>query len=108
MDSFTEAWRLICDYCKTKITEVAYNTWISRIEPVNLDFSSGTAVLKVPNDFHRKTITHYYLNTLQEAFLQVFGTSDIKIDLRTDDELVSSKPVEDKPTNEDYEYTFDT
>lgn len=108
MDSFTEAWGLVCEYCKSKITEVAYTTWISRIEPVSLDFTSGTAVLKVPNDFHRKTIMHYYLDTIQEAFLQIFGTSDIKIDLRTDDELTPQKPVEDKPSAEDYEYTFDT
>lgn len=108
MDSFTEAWGLVCEYCKSKITEVAYTTWISRIEPVSLDFNSGTAVLKVPNDFHRKTILHYYLDTIQEAFLQIFGTSDIKIDLRTDDEMAPQKPVEDKPSAEDYEYTFDT
>ncbi|MGI6283790.1 chromosomal replication initiator protein DnaA [Caproicibacterium lactatifermentans] len=109
MDSFTEAWGLICDYCKTKITEVAYTTWISRIEPVNLDFSSGTAVLKVPNDFHRKTITHYYLDTIKEAFWEVFGTSDIKIDLRTDEDLAPKKQAESgQPGAENYEYTFDT
>ena len=41
MESFTEAWKLICEYCKSRITEVAFTTWISRIEPVDLDFTTG-------------------------------------------------------------------
>ena len=105
MDSFTEAWDLVCDYCRGKITEVAYNTWIARIKPVDLDFSSGTVVLEVPNDFHRKTIIHYYLNTLQEAFAQIFGTSDLKIELHTAD--APAQPVK-KKSGDDYEYTFET
>jgi len=38
MDSFTETWSLVCDYCKNKITKVAFQTWISRIEPKEIDF----------------------------------------------------------------------
>ena len=49
MESFTEAWSFICEYCKKHITEVAYTTWISRIEPVKLDFDAGDAILMVPN-----------------------------------------------------------
>ena len=54
MESFEEAWGIICSYCKTKITDVAYNTWISRIEPIELDFDKNKAVILVPNDFHRQ------------------------------------------------------
>ena len=56
MDSFNEAWEVICDYCRQNITEVAYNTWISKIEPVKLDFVQGKAILMVPGDFHRQTL----------------------------------------------------
>ena len=38
MDSFNETWNLVCDYCKTRITKVAFQTWISRIEPKEIDF----------------------------------------------------------------------
>ena len=48
MDSFEDAWKVISDYCKSKITDIAYNTWISRIQPVDLDFDNGTAYLR-PN-----------------------------------------------------------
>ena len=73
MESFEEAWGIICSYCKTKITDVAYNTWISRIEPIELDFDKNKAVILVPNDFHRQTITRCYLSLLNEAFEAVFG-----------------------------------
>ena len=43
MESFSEAWSLVCDYCKGRITEVAFTTWISRIEPVELDFAGNIA-----------------------------------------------------------------
>ena len=48
MDSFKEAWSIICEYCRKNLTEVAYKTWISKIEPVKLDFSEGKAILMVP------------------------------------------------------------
>ena len=73
MESFTEAWSLICDFCKNRITEVAFTTWISRIEPVTLDFAQGTAILKVPNDFHRQTLERCYTSLLTEALDEVFG-----------------------------------
>ena len=90
MESFLEAWGLICDYCKKHITEVAYNSWISRIKPVALDFSKGVATLEVPNEFHRQTLNRCYYDLLTEAFGQVFG-SGIEIDLRTPDELNEGK-----------------
>ena len=71
MESFTEAWNLICDFCKNRITEVAFTTWISRIEPVTLDFNQGTAILKVPNDFHRQTLERCYTPLLTEALDEV-------------------------------------
>ena len=108
MESFLEAWGLICDYCKKHITEVAYNSWISRIKPVSLDFSKGVATLEVPNEFHRQTLNRCYYDLLTEAFGQVFG-SGIQIDLRTPDELNEGKETAaPEGKSDDYEFTFDT
>ncbi|MBW7572913.1 chromosomal replication initiator protein DnaA [Caproiciproducens faecalis] len=108
MESFTEVWNLVCDYCKSKITDIAYSTWIKRIEPVNLDFAQGVAVIKVPNELHRQTIKHYYMDMLDEAFTQIFGQK-IQIRVCTPEEAGAEKQSDETPAiNDDYEFTFDT
>ena len=110
MNSFNDAWELICSYCQNKITDVAYNTWISRIKPLNLDFDSNTAYLIVPNDFHRQTIKRCYIPLLNEAFEAIFDNK-FEIDLKTPEEANIPTPVKqviEEKTDSNYEYTFDT
>lgn len=107
MDSFTEAWEYVCQYCRERIAEVAYQTWISRIQPVNMDFASGVAILEVPNEFHKKTLQRCYFHLLEEAFQQIFG-SDIEIRLFLPEELSTEEKEEKKQNTDDYEYTFET
>ena len=73
MNSFNEAWELIRDFCKSKITSVAYKTWIDRIKPIKLDFEKGKAVLLAPNEFHRQTLNKCYTGLLNSAFREIFG-----------------------------------
>ena len=109
MEPFTEVWGLVCEYCKNKITEIAFSTWISRIEPVTLDFNEGVAVLKVPNELHRQTVLHYYIGLLEEAFKQIFSR-EIRIRVCVPGEMEpEAKKEEQPPKNSDnYEFTFDT
>lgn len=111
MDSFDDAWEVICSYCQTKITDVAYNTWFSRIKPLKLDFEKNTAYLVVPNDFHRQTLTRCYIPLLNEAFDAVFGSKFI-ISFKTPEEIdeVEKTTADNKEEskNTSYEYTFDT
>ena len=109
MNSFNEAWSLICDFCKTRITDVAYKTWISRIEPVKLDFEKGEAILMVPNEFHRQTLNRCYHTLITEAFREIFG-SGIDICFSTPDEINESGKKSDQTLaiDSDYEFTFDT
>ncbi len=109
MKSFNEAWQIICDYCKNSITDVAYKTWISRIEPIKLDFEKGAAVLMVPNEFHRQTLNRCYIKLLNEAFDQIFGAG-IEICLKTPEELDSKNNLlkQHLAINSEYEFTFDT
>ncbi len=108
MESFSEVWNLVCAYCKSRITEIAFSTWISRIEPVTLDFTSGVAVLRVPNELHRQTIMHYYMDLLEEAFREIFS-QEIQIRIVTPEETANEKKKKEEiPSNENYEFTFDT
>ncbi len=110
MDSFDDAWEVICSYCKTKITDVAYTTWISRIKPLKLDFESNTAFLIVPNDFHRQTLTRCYVPLLNEAFEAVFDNKFI-ISFKIPEEIEDTAPkkeIKEVIKSSNYEYTFDT
>ncbi|HEX3017518.1 MAG TPA: chromosomal replication initiator protein DnaA [Caproicibacter sp.] len=108
MESFTEVWNLVCAYCKSRITEIAFSTWISRIEPLTLDFAGGVAVLKVPNELHRQTVLHYYMDLLEEAFRQIFS-QEIQIRIVIPEETEITKKKEEAAQNsENYEFTFDT
>lgn len=107
MNHFTDAWKVICDYCKNNITDVAYNTWISKIEPLDIDLDKKESVLLVPNDFHRKTLERCYLILLNDAFKAVFDT-DIKIIFKVPEENEQEEIIQDEISDNGYEYTFDT
>lgn len=111
MESFNEAWDLICEFCKNRITDVAYKTWISRIEPISLDFENGSATLMVPNEFHRQTINRCYLDLLNEAFNEIFGTGiNIKLVTPEKKELERTPSLSEILTTVDseFEFTFDS
>lgn len=105
MKAFDEAWEVICGYCRRNITDVAYNTWISRIKPLNIDFDKNKAFLLVPNDFHRQTLERCYQNLLNEAFEAVFGTP-LEVSLVIEEEQQEEKKEEIVDIG--YEYTFET
>ncbi len=110
MESFNEAWELIRDYCKTRITDVAYKTWISRIEPLNIDFKTGDARLLVPNEFHKQTLTRCYTPLLNSAFEEIFGSSNINLCFITPgyDGSMPKAPNSKLAIDASPELTFDT
>lgn len=108
MDSFNDAWAIICEYCRQNITDVAYKTWISKIEPVKMDFAEGKAILMVPADFHRQTLIRGYLQLLNDAFASVFGEG-IEIVFTVPDELATREQTfSENIVDSDYEFTFDS
>ena len=85
----TDGWSEIKAYCMARVTEVAYKTWISRIEPIDINIEAGTADLLVPHDFYRQTIERCYTFLLDEAFLSRFGKKFI-ITIKIPDEVDKS------------------
>lgn len=51
MKSFNEVWELAREYCKEKMSEVAFNVWIDVLTPVK--FENGTAYLSVRSTFQK-------------------------------------------------------
>lgn len=113
MESFKDVWELVREYCKTKVSEVAFNTWISEIIPVKME--NGEAVIFVRANFQRKIILSMYNNLIAEAFENTIGFP-LALKVVTGEEgyvIDSDEPEEEpksdfQPQNADYEYTFNT
>ncbi len=106
MDSFDQAWEIICEYCKSQITDVAYKTWFSRLKPVSLDFEKGVATIEAPNEFHMQTLLRCYSELLKQALQNVFGDSITFALCVKEDE---APPAGDESSGDDgYELTFET
>ena len=105
MESFNEAWEPICDYCRAHITDVAFQTWFSRLKPASIDFSHGIATIEVPNEFHKNTLTRCYSDLLNDTFRSVFG-DEINYRLCVHDEIEMEESL---PANNetDDEFSFE-
>ena len=105
MESFDQAWELICDYCRSRITDVAYKTWFDRLKPLSLDFEAGVAQIEAPNEFHKQTLLRCYSDLLGEAFQSVFG-SQIAFAITVPEERKAAPTP--SAESDGYDLTFDT
>ncbi len=116
MESFMQVFNLVKDTCHESISDVAFNLWISPLEPVKLE--SDTAYLFIKSEFQKNIITDKYMPLLLKAFNQVLGF-DVKIEIMTEDtenqnnekapiELDDHILTDGTTPSGDYEYTFDT
>ncbi len=104
MESFDQAWELICDFCKSQISEVAYKTWFTRLKPLSLNFEKGMAVIEAPNEFHKQTLLRCYSDLLGSAFQNVFG-SKIDFSLEVPEKEAPAQPMATEPESD--ELTFE-
>lgn len=112
MESFKEVWELIREYCKTNVSEVAFNTWINEIEPVRLE--NNEAVIFVRANFQRKILSSMYIGLITEAFENTVGFP-VKLTIVTGEDgyTPDGKKHEEEEESQtvhepDYEYTFET
>ena len=91
---------------ENKITAVAFDTWLSRLEPVSSDENSVT--LRAPSEWAKSTVLNRYNSLISEAFLNITGTvPEIKI-ISDEDTVEDSTPSsENRLTPQKYEYTFE-
>ncbi|BED91515.1 MAG: chromosomal replication initiator protein DnaA [Candidatus Improbicoccus pseudotrichonymphae] len=101
MRSFSQVWQLILDFCKNKISDIAYRTWFVKIKPLDIDFLQDKASLLVPNDFHKKILENCYMNLLNEAFKEIFD-SDFRISLEISDDSSNNN---DNNSEEEFDYS---
>lgn len=113
MNSFDEILDFVKDFCKTQMTEVAYNLWIKDIEPIKL---TGEKVeLSVSSEFKQNIVSEKYRDLLSTGFENVLGFPvEVDILLNTNNTKKASEnpePVQNPPVilePGEYAYTFDT
>lgn len=103
MNSFMEIWKSVQDYCKTQITEVAFNVWIAPLTLVHMDES--TALLSIEDTFKKEIVAVKFNDLLCEAFEQVLGFP-IRVEIIVADDIREQEP--EKPKSDEYDYTFET
>ncbi len=114
MKSFEEVFDMVCDICREEVSAVAYNLWISCLEPVGLE--GNEAVLYVMSNFQRGIIQEKYMHILKKAFLEVLGF-EVNVRIKTSEDAdapnlaqntQNTGPTPHFEPGGDYEYTFQT
>ena len=105
MNSFMEIWKSVQDYCKTQITEVAFNVWIAPLTLVRLD--ENTALLTIGDTFKKEIVAVKFNDLLCEAFEQALGFP-VHVEIAVADEGKEPEPEPEPVQSEEYEYTFET
>ncbi len=117
MESIKEAWSEILAYLQNQsdISQVAYNTWISCIEPCSIE--DNAVVVLVRTNFQRGIIAGQYADRIKTAVREVLGIPfDLKILSEEDQkEKTEAKPDPNFPQAENFvdqnpvtsDYSFD-
>lgn len=71
MESFNDIWNAVLEYCKTRVTETAYNLWIKIAKFENFD--NSTITLRMPTQMHNNIVPQQYGDLFIEAFENVLG-----------------------------------
>jgi chromosomal replication initiator protein len=111
METIHDAWRGILQYLREMedVSEVAYNTWLSCLEPRGIE--DGQFVVFVHTNFQRRIIQDCYLVKIAEAAQAVLGMPLSVTVLSGEEQAESPPPVPVLPAggqkDAEYEYSFE-
>ena len=107
MESYSEAWNLVKEYCKGQVTETIYTLWLDPIELVNFE---GTKVTLLTSEFKANIVKSKFIDLLNRAFEETMGFP-VEIEFVTENIPKSGGPeknanlTEESPNN--YELSFE-
>ena len=94
-------WNSLLERLKEQVNPIQYETWF--LETKLISINSKTAKVLVPSFVHKKTISHHYVELIEENFTEEELDTDIVVD--TNEIGVPSQKFE---TNLDPKYKFET
>ncbi|MBR5015785.1 MAG: ATP-binding protein [Clostridia bacterium] len=70
MESYSEAWALVKDYCKDKVSATIYSLWL---EPLTMVSFEDNKITLLANTFQAGVVKSKFLDLLNEAFEATMG-----------------------------------
>ena len=113
METIKEVWSGILDYLHNldDISEVAYNVWITCIEPRTIE--DGEVVVFVHTNFQKKIVSEHYADKLKDAFENVLGIP-LGLKIVSGEDLEKTTPAAPPPASgnlfdgsTDQDYSFE-
>lgn len=92
MDTLNDVWKAVLSICKTKVSEVMFNMWLSPLELVK--FENDTVIFCINTDFQKTIIQDKFGAVLKESFEEVMGFP-VDIDI-----IVSNISAGEKPSSQ--------
>ncbi len=106
VSSIEDVWVLICEECKTMISQTAFDCFFKDMKPVS--FSEKEFVIAVNDEYLREIIEQTYFDIVKVALKGVFGIEIFPKFIYEDDEekIINAEQFSEGLTFEDF-FTFD-
>ena len=109
IDSYTDLWNLVKDYCKNSVSDTIYSLWL---KPLNLVSFEDNKVVLSASDFKANIVRNKFMNLLDEAFSETIGFPvEIEIVSENNNSVEKKEVKKEEPVKRVYqgdEFTFET
>lgn len=103
IESLNDVWKGICDECKKKITEIAFDVWLKDLKP--MDIQNGVFSLSIYSSYKKQIVETNYTDLLETSIKNIMGIPmKIKIYLEGD---ISNTQNKSKISSFEESFTFD-
>lgn len=93
MNSFSEIWKLSCDYIKSElnITIHVFDLWLAPVKPISFD--GKKAVFFIKNDFTRDVVSAQFTEIIKKALAHTLGFGDFELEFLNYDESEEEEAI---------------
>ena len=99
MESYSEVWTLVKDYCKSKVTETIYSLWL---EPLTMVSFEDNKIVLLTSEFKASIVKSKFMDLLNEAFESIMGFP-VEIEIVTE---TAKRSEEKKEINQELQETY--
>ncbi len=101
MNSYSEFWQAVCDYCKENMNSIAYNMWIEPLKLIKLE--SERVIIAAPG-FKIDLIMDKYRQLIEDGFYNVLGFN-VEIELIPFENVPNEKSEENNSISNGSSYS---